>query len=569
MVGAAFRAVTVSCRVAFVLILVGFAFSSTAAAASQPTVTAQYAVVVDADTGQVLFDKSMNTPTAPASLTKLFTAIYALESSSLDRTLTVSPVDLVGESSMGVAAGDTISLKTALNGMLLPSGNDAAMTVASNLGAEPGDSPEAAVARYVGWLNDMAARLGLQQTHLVNPHGLDQPGHATSARDLAAITMFALKNAEFRSIIGSAEYTGDGFQLTQANALLGSYSGLIGGKTGITDNAGYSLVEAAERGGHTIIAVVLDSSEAAWYQDATTLLDYGFATVNAGPLPNNLPAIELQPVVIRQGTLGVAPPPQPAATPDANAASSTLSVHQVNDNVAVVRHNLLSAGGNGISWKWPLTSLITMIAVLALVVNYPIVIGAGSLLWKFGKPSRRVISSPVSFAKRSGKRLANPPAASRRRSSHHRRRSVSSYDAATLTGVDASDASDGWNQYRAAGFDESISSDRDTSPPPANVVPLNAAETTALRAVRLALRGDYPSATRDFERALQTDPSLDLSRAVGFWGMQPAGFVAAARAYARTDRTADAKSLLTVIKLSCGSHKELESVLMQVVAPVS
>src|SRR5690606_32414691 len=102
---------------------------------------------------------------------------------------------------------------------------------------------------------------------------------------------------------------------------------------------------------------------------------------------------------------------------------------------------------------------------------------------------------------------------------------------------------------------------------PANVVPLNAAETTALRAVRLAMRGDYPAATREFERALHTDPALDLSRAAGFWGMQPAGFVAAARAYARTDRTADAKSLLTVIKLSCGSHKELEAVLMQVVAP--
>jgi D-alanyl-D-alanine carboxypeptidase len=557
--------------VAFVLILAAVAFSSTAAAAgaeTQPTVTAQYAIVVDADTGQVLYDKSMNTPTAPASLTKIFTAIYALESSSLDRTLTVSPIDLVGESTMGLAAGDTISLKTALNGMLLPSGNDAAMTVASNLGAEPGDSPEAAVARYVGWLNDMAARLGLQQTHLVNPHGLDQPGHATSAHDLAAITMFALKNAEFRKIIGTQEYNGDGFQLTQANELLGSYTGLIGGKTGITDNAGYSLVEAAERGGHTIIAVVLDSSEAAWYQDAATLLDYGFATVNAGPLPSNLPVVELQPVVIRQGTLGVAPPPKPAPTPDAQVAPTTLSVHQVNDNVAVVRHNLLGSG-NGFSWKWPLTSLISMIAVLALAVNYPIVIGASSLVWKHGKPSRRVIASPVSLAKRSSRRLAH------RRTSNHRRdarrRRLTSTPRVPVESLDTDDHEvfAYTSGYAAPDRDRSIFAEPLPASAPANVVPLNAAETTALHAVRLAMHGDYPAATREFERALQTDPALDLSRASGFWGMQPAGFVAAARAYARTDRTADAKSLLTVIKLSCGSHKELESVLMQVVAPVS
>jgi D-alanyl-D-alanine carboxypeptidase (penicillin-binding protein 5/6) len=553
--------------VVLVVILAGIVFTSSASAETQPTVTARYAVVVDADTGQVLYDKSMNTPTAPASLTKIFTSIYALESSSLDRTLTVAPADLVGESTMGLAAGDTVSLKTAFYGMLLPSGNDAAMTVASNLGAEPGDSPEAAVARYVSWLNDMAARLGLQQTHLVNPHGLDQPGHATSAHDLAAITMFALKNAEFRTIIGTAEYNGDGFQLTQANALLGSYSGLIGGKTGITDDAGYSLVEAAQRGGHTIIAVVLDSTEDAWYQDATTLLDYGFATINAGSHVSNLPVISLQPVVIRQGTLGVAPPPVPAATPNANAAASALSVHQVNDNVAVVRHNLLGAGSNGFSWKWPLTSLITMIAVLALAVNYPIVIGAGSLVWRHGKPSSRVISSPVSLAKRSGERLAHRRASNRRRASRRRRERAPSFARVPSLAENDNNVFPFDSRYTNPEPEHSFFADSFASAAPANVVPLNAAETTAVRAVRLAMRGDYPAATREFERALHTDPTLDLSRAAGFWGMQPAGFVAAARAYARTDRTADAKSLLTVIKLSCGSHKELESVLMQVVAP--
>jgi len=556
MIRATFRVVSVSCRVAFALVFVGLMFASGASAAGRPTVTAQYAVVVDADTGKVLFDKSMDVPTAPASLTKIFTAIYALESAPIDRTLTVVPSDVVGESSMGLAAGNTISLETALYGMLLPSGNDAAMTVAQNLGAMPGDTPAQSVARYVGWENDMASRLGLSQTHLVNPHGLDQPGHVTSAHDLAGITMFALKNAEFRKIIGSQHYSGDGFQLSQANRLLGNYPGLIGGKTGITDKAGYSLVEAANRNGQTIIAVVLDSTEADWYNDATVLLDYGFSAVNSGQLAGDLPTIALSPVVIQQGTQGVAPPPMPAATPVATGATSALSVHQVNENVAVVRHNLLGAGSSGFSWKWPVTSLISMVAVLALALNYPIVIGAGSLVWKHGKPSRGVVAIPVAVAMMSGRAINRTRRRSRRRTSTRRRQPAAATPAQTVQPV-------------AYSFDDSYAAVDDNSLAQPNVVPLNAAETIASRGVRLAIRGDYHAATSEFLRALRTDSTFDLSRSPSFWAMQPAGFVAAARAYALTDRTADAKSLLTVIKLSCGSHKELEVLLTQVVTPIT
>lgn len=542
------------CRLAFVLLFVGLMFAPGVSAATEPTITGKYAIVVDADTGQILFDKSMITPTAPASLTKIFTAIYALESAPLDKTLTVVPSDLVGESSMGLAAGDTVTLETALNGMLLPSGNDAAMTVAQNLGAEPGDTPTQSVARYVGWVNEMASRLGLSQTHLVNPHGLDQSGHVTSAHDLAGIMMFALKNAEFRKIVGTPEYNGDGFQLIQANRLLGSYPGLIGGKTGITDNAGYSLVEAANRGGHTIIAVVMDSTEADWYNDATALLNYGFDVLSTGQAPAGLPTIALSPVVIQPGTLGVAPPPKPAATPATSSATSALSVHQVNENVAVVRHNLLGAGSSQFSWKWPVTSLISMIAVLALALNYPIVIGAGSLVWRHGNPSKRKRALPV----------AAPPSAERTRS-RSRRRSRPRQRQPSSTHEEPF-AQPAFYPQDTSRSDDAVYAYGGPSEP--NVVPLNAAETIASRGVRLAIRGDYHAATSEFLRALRTDSTFDLSRSPSFWAMQPAGFVAAARAYALTDRTADAKSLLTVIKLSCGSHKELESLLRQVVTPV-
>lgn len=552
---AAFRVVSVSCRVLFAAVLLCLALTSGASAASDPSVTAEYAVVVDADTGKVLFDKSMDSPAAPASLTKIFTAIYALHSSSLDRSLTADKFDLVGESSMGLSDGDRLSLETALYGMLLPSGNDAAMTVAQNLGAEPGDTPAQAVERYVGWLNAMATQLGLSQTHLTNPHGLDEPGHVSSAHDIAAIMMYALKNPEFRTIIGSATYQSGPFSLVQANRLLGSYQGLIGGKTGITDQAGYSLVEAATRNGHTVIAVVMKSTDEAWYADASTLLDYGFAALDSGQVAEGLPTIALAPVVIQPGTLGVSVPIKAKPAAPVQREATDLSVHQVNDNVAIVEHKLLGPGTSGLSWKWPITSLISMVAVLALALNYPIVIGAGSLVLKHGKPSTRVLAVPVAMMK-----------ATTRAVPHHRRRARLHSDARRRRPRATEQRSHAPEPPALSfAFAEPV---QPAWAAPANVVPLNAAETIAARGVRLALRGDYHAATSEFMRALHADTTFDLSRAVGFWGMQPAGFVSAARAYALNDRTADAKSLLTVIKLSCGSHKELESVLHQVVSPV-
>jgi D-alanyl-D-alanine carboxypeptidase (penicillin-binding protein 5/6) len=230
-------------------------------------------------------------------------------------------------------------------------------------------------------------------------------------------------------------------------------------------------------------------------------------------------------------------------------------VHQVSDNVAVVRHNLLGAGSSEFSWKWPVTSLISMIAVLALALNYPIVIGAGSLVWKHGKPSRRKRAVALAAASH-----VEPPRSRVRRRAKGRKRQPSS------TFVEPPIQPVYYPQAELASADDVYAFGGPLEP---NVVPLNAAETIASRGVRLAIRGDYHAATSEFLRALRTDSTFDLSRSPSFWAMQPAGFVAAARAYALTDRTADAKSLLTVIKLSCGSHKELEALLHQVVSPVA
>ncbi len=549
MIRDALRVFIASCRFAFVLILISVVVTSNVSAASEPQITAQYAVVVDADTGSILYDKSKDTPTAPASLTKIFTAIYALEAAPLDRKLTVDQSDLVGESSMGLRAGETVSLKTALYGMLLPSGNDAAMTIAQNLGAEPGDTPQQSVERYVGWVNEMAARLGLSNTHLLNPHGLDQPGHETTARDIAAITMYALKNPEFRRIIATPYYTGDGHEMYQVNRLLGNYQGLIGGKTGITDNAGFCLVEVAERSGHTIIAVVMHSTDAAWYQDATTLLDYGFTSLGSGQPISDTGRIVLSPVLVQPGTPELAATPQTTGDGAVNSAPSHLSVNQVSDNVAVVSHNLLAPDASGFSWKWPLTSLVTMLALLAVLLNYPVVIGAGSLLWRHGGPSGRLFKHRIAPAKRWPAAQSQPVRRNSTRASSRRRRTT---PAPSLAPVAIAEV------HQSSGLASTNSWQSDIS--------LNAAETIGTRAVRLARRGDYHAASSEFMRALRTDSTFDLTRCSGFWGMQPAGYIAAARAYAINDRTSDAKSLLTVVKLGCSSPREIESLLHQVVS---
>lgn len=510
-----------------------------ASAAEQPEVAAQYAVVVDASTGEVLYDKGMNTPTAPASLTKVFTAISALDTAGLDREVPIDQYDLVGEASMGLQAGQNVSLRTLLNGLLLVSGNDAAMAVARNIGALAGDTPQQSINRFMNRVNSLSERLGLTGTHLLNPHGLDQAGHQSTARDLAAITMYGLKNEEFRRIIGTASYNNEGFDLYQANELLGSYPGLIGGKTGYTDTAGYCLLEAAERDGQTIIAVLLNSTKDAWYQDATTLLDYGFETVSA-PADAARPSISLSP----------APVPASAAAPSSSSKSenSGLKIERVDATTAIVHSaRPVPDSGSGFSWRWPLTALTVMVIVLGLALNGHALIGIAILLWQ----SRPTITLP---ARPQAKPAMVPVTAGPSRSP-------------------VSPASKKSPRHNPSGY---VINDRPAtfrpSPRSQSVVtkqPLdrqktattNTAERTACGAVKLALRGRYQEAAEEFARALRSDPGLDLTHCPDFWQMGPAGLAAAVRAYRISDRPESARTLLTILQLSVGSDRELERLL--------
>ncbi|MFM9106242.1 MAG: D-alanyl-D-alanine carboxypeptidase family protein [Chloroflexota bacterium] len=162
---------------------------------------------------------------------------------------------------------------------LLPSGNDAALAVARSLGAQPGDTPEQSVQRFMDRTNQRIRDMGLTDTTLVNPDGWGVPGHASSAYDIAAFTMYALKYPRFVEAISAPTYetsTG-GYELVNTNKRLGSQADLLGGKTGYDDTAGYCLMQVARRGADVMISVTLDGvAPDTWYDDNKALLDYGF-----------------------------------------------------------------------------------------------------------------------------------------------------------------------------------------------------------------------------------------------------------------------------------------------------
>lgn len=260
--------------------------------AAVPEIAAENAVIIAEPGGVVLFDLGMHTRVPPASLTKVMTAHLALRRADLSLRLTVARADLVGQASMGLQVGQTLSLETLLHGLLLPSGNDAAMTIARGLGAQPGDDEKAAVARFVGWMNDEAARLGLTATHFVNPHGLDAPGHLSSAHDLARLALVAWQEPRLARIAGRLSYRGDGYALQHGHALVGRYPGVLGGKTGRTRGCRSCLLTVAERNGRRLAIVVLRDTPQQTASDTINLLEWatGQPLAPGTPLPTRPPS---------------------------------------------------------------------------------------------------------------------------------------------------------------------------------------------------------------------------------------------------------------------------------------
>lgn len=233
------------------------------------SLSAHAAILFENTTGTVLYALNEHAARAPASLTKIMTALLAIEHGRLDDIVKVSRQAAgVSGSSAHLHTGQEIRMEDLLYGMLLRSGNDAAVAVAEHLASSVSD--------FAGLMNARAKELGAVNTRFVNPHGLDKPGHYSSAFDLAMISRVALLYPKFAQIVGTSRYLYEeqGVTWQNTNRLLWSYAGSEGIKTGTTGQAGPCLVAAAERAGMELIAVVLGSGNR--WGDAIRMLDYGF-----------------------------------------------------------------------------------------------------------------------------------------------------------------------------------------------------------------------------------------------------------------------------------------------------
>jgi D-alanyl-D-alanine carboxypeptidase (penicillin-binding protein 5/6) len=242
-------------------------------------ITSTNYIAIDAETGEIYAQRGAHEHRAPASLTKVFTAIETIESLPPDMPVVTSESDLVSEfaSQVGFAPGEEFTVEELLYGMMLPSGNDAARALARTAGAEKGDTDEEATNRFLARLNQRIQNMGLTDTHLVDPDGWGVPGHYTTPYDLAAFMMYALRYPRFVQAFSTLTYeTADGsYEFRNNNRMLRTYEGIVGGKTGYDDDAGWCLINVAQRNGRRVIAVTMNGvAPDDWYDDNRVLLDY-------------------------------------------------------------------------------------------------------------------------------------------------------------------------------------------------------------------------------------------------------------------------------------------------------
>jgi serine-type D-Ala-D-Ala carboxypeptidase (penicillin-binding protein 5/6) len=260
-----------------------------------PKLTARAALVQENTADKMLYGKEQETPIAPASTIKLLTAITALTLGQVEEKIQADKADLVGGSTMGLKPGDTLTLGNLLKGMLIPSGNDAATVIAHAEGAKlPDAATVGPVNAFVARMNAVGIERGLTATTAVNPSGLDAPGMVSTAHDLARLADIVLADPILGPIVRTKDATIPSaygtYPVTSTNELLGT-PGVIGVKTGTTDEAGQNLILAVAENNHRLIIVVLGSTDR--YADAQALLAYTRATWSWVALgdPKGLPGL--------------------------------------------------------------------------------------------------------------------------------------------------------------------------------------------------------------------------------------------------------------------------------------
>ena len=256
---------------------------------NEPNLNARIAVAYDRTSGNIIYGKNENKRTAMASTTKIMTAIVLIENADLNQSVVISTKAAgTGGSRLGLKKNDKITLNDLLYGLMLKSGNDAAVAIAETVGGN--------IEEFANMMNSKAKELGLENTHFVTPHGLDNPEHYTTAYELAKLADYAMKNEVFAKVVNTKTYTvtinGYPKTINNTNELLGYLEGVNGVKTGFTNNAGRCLVTSVNREGFEIITVVLqDDTKKIRTTDSIKLIEYVY---------NNYELVNIQEIVEKQ-----------------------------------------------------------------------------------------------------------------------------------------------------------------------------------------------------------------------------------------------------------------------------
>ena len=254
----------------------------------EPSINSRSAVVIDRNSGTVLYGKNENNKVKMASTTKIMTATVVIENCSLNDTVIASKKAAnTGGSRLGLKTDDKVSVNDLLYGLMLCSGNDAAVALAEHVGGS--------IDGFADMMNSKAEKLGLTNTHFVTPHGLDKDEHYTTAYELAVLTDYALNNETFAKVVNTKSTTisinGNLKEIRNTNELLGTVSGVYGVKTGFTNGANRCLVSACKRGDLDVISVVLGADTKAFRgNDSIKILDYcfnNFSFVNISEIARN------------------------------------------------------------------------------------------------------------------------------------------------------------------------------------------------------------------------------------------------------------------------------------------
>ena len=315
-----------------------------------PKVQADSAILINAGTGAVIYEKNADTRRSPASLTKVMTCILGLEEKGVDSVFSISTAAAATEySDLGMKGGEKMRSGELMRGMMLESDNGAAVVVAQNVSGN--------ILKFADRMNAKAKELGCRKTHFSNPHGLTAKWHYTTARDMAKIAAYAMKNPDFRDIVSSkssvihwASPSGKTYKADNTNRLLDFYTGANGIKTGWTSAAKGCLAASAKRDDIELIAIVLKSPDGnSRFADARSMLDYGFSVGGKGKIvaeKTAKPASKRIPAVTKPGAASVpAAMNKPAATTPSvtNQQPAVVEKHQASTTVPAVANKPATA----------------------------------------------------------------------------------------------------------------------------------------------------------------------------------------------------------------------------------